>query len=211
MLTSSILVLHYIFHVSWFSTSHNFLPLYVLFITHFLNFWAFLVILTSNPGIIQKIAYEYESDMNYIDVPKNELSRSHIQIANIMTVRSNISKLKLCSTCNIYRPPRTHHCSECGVCIERMDHHCPWLGVCIGKYNYKYFYLFLLSLMVAIVTTAAMCIAMMAGDGKVYPLAIILVLLCAPAFLFVGSMLGFHTYISAINLTTKEYLDEFWS
>lgn len=54
-LTSSVLILHYIFHLSWFSTKHYFFPLYIVFIAHFLNFWAFLVILTSNPGIIQKI------------------------------------------------------------------------------------------------------------------------------------------------------------
>ncbi len=120
-----------------------------------------------------------------------------------MTVRSNLGKLKLCSTCNIYRPPRTHHCSDCGVCIERMDHHCPWLGVCIGKYNYKYFYSFLVSLLAAIIVTILMCISMMAQEGRVFALAIILVLLCFPAFIFVGFMLLFHTYISCINLTTK--------
>lgn len=68
----------------------------------------------------------------------------------LTVVDSRLTKIKYCSTCDIYRPPRTVHCGVCNCCIERLDHHCPWLGTCIGKRNYKYFlaFVYLLAIMV---------------------------------------------------------------
>jgi hypothetical protein len=43
-----------------------------------------------------------------------------------------------------------------------------------------------------------------------YPFSIVLVILCVPAFLFVGIMLCFHSYLIFKNLTTKEFFDGKW-
>ena len=50
---------------------------------------------------------------------------------------------KICLTCNIAKPFRSHHCPDCDNCIIRFDHHCPWIGGCVGKRNYFYFFIFL--------------------------------------------------------------------
>ncbi|KAJ8880297.1 hypothetical protein PR048_016763 [Dryococelus australis] len=56
----------------------------------------------------------------------------------------------ICKKCIAPKPPRTHHCSVCNRCILKMDHHCPWLNNCIGHYNHRYFFLYMVFMVLGV-------------------------------------------------------------
>ena len=57
-----------------------------------------------------------------------------------------------CSICNLVRPDsRCRHCKHCNCCVSVLDHHCPWIGTCIGIRNYRFFFLFVVSVVLSII------------------------------------------------------------
>lgn len=135
-------------------------------------------------------------------------------------INNQIVKLKYCYTCKIFRPPRASHCSICDNCVERFDHHCPWVGNCVGKRNYRYFYLFILSLSLLTIYVFAFNIVYVALKSlkigfletlKETPGTVLEVLICFFTLWSVVGLTGFHTFLVALNQTTNEDIKGSWT
>lgn len=140
-------------------------------------------------------------------------------------MRGHPFKLKYCTTCNIYRPPRCTHCSVCENCIERFDHHCPWIGNCIGKRNYWLFYSFVSFTGAMNATVLATSVAQLTlltleyvdseglggGDALVKalsqePLSAAVAVYCAAVVWFTVGLCLYHNYLVCTNQTTYEQI-----
>ncbi|XP_054647272.1 palmitoyltransferase ZDHHC9 isoform X1 [Dunckerocampus dactyliophorus] len=177
----------------------------------------------SDPGVLPRALpeeatfIEMEIEAANGNVPSGQ--RPPPRIRNVQ-INNQIVKLKYCYTCKIFRPPRASHCSICDNCVDRFDHHCPWVGNCVGKRNYRYFYLFTLSLSlltIYIFTFDIVHVVMRSVDDgflntlKETPGTVLEVLVCFFTLWSVVGLTGFHTYLISLNQTTNEDIKGSWS
>ncbi|CAE6420972.1 unnamed protein product [Rhizoctonia solani] len=135
-------------------------------------------------------------------------------------VRGIPVRVKYCITCKTYRPLRSSHCRICDNCVDGCDHHCQWVNNCIGRRNYSTFITFLIACFLAIllmVITAAMHIYLQTTPehgSKSFRDALgasgigsaVVFVVCAAVIWPVGTLLGYHIRLLALNVTTIEQL-----
>ncbi|XP_038054777.1 palmitoyltransferase ZDHHC5-like isoform X2 [Patiria miniata] len=179
------------------TTIHPAIAVYsaLLFSVVFLNF---LLATFVDPGVFPKAKGDEDGDEDFRAPLYKTAEIQGIQV-----------RMKWCATCRFYRPPRSSHCSVCNHCIEKFDHHCPWVNNCIGKRNYRFFFIFLLSLTAHMVSVFALTLRFVLSEkenlGHVKPIISLVilgitVLAAFPVFILVI----FHISLVCRGRTTNE-------
>ncbi|TNN52537.1 putative palmitoyltransferase ZDHHC14 [Liparis tanakae] len=144
----------------------------------------------SDPGVLPRASSDEAADLErQIDVANGGTGYRPPPRTKEVVINGQTVKLKYCFTCKIFRPPRASHCSLCDNCVERFDHHCPWVGNCVGRRNYRFFYMFILSLSFLTIFIFSFVIT----------------------HIILLGLSGFHTYLISSNQTTNEDIKGSWS
>lgn len=212
-------VLFWVFEASWLW--HNVSAAAVVVPTYFffLATMFFAKAASADPGVLPRNMHLPHG----LDVPSGPEEYFNTISLPYHSDKTTGVAVKYCPTCHIWRLPRMSHCGVCNVCVQHHDHHCVFLNNCVGYRNYRYFLWFLVAAVVSLALLASLgfvhCYAYRLVPAKVpgihsfrasiaaYPVAFLLALAGCCFVVYPLMLLVFHTYLTACNLTTREYLN----
>ena len=203
-------VLMYLSQVKLFKDDKN---LFILQIVVYIlsNYYIQKTFLTE-PGIIPKNIEKINNLVklhNHTELLPYTNTNSNLSSTYLMSLHTiNLfNPIKYCTTCEIFRPPRSSHCKHCENCVKEYEHHCYLLGCCIGQRNITYFQKWLTF------QNLHFCMLLSTSyDGFVnrfsLSLQVFVIVLLIEIRLIV--LLCFQVYLLILSTNTKEFYNKTW-
>ncbi|KAL6114904.1 zdhhc12 [Pungitius sinensis] len=129
-----------------------------------------------------------------------------------MIPQSSTPRPRRCGYCLLQQPMRAKHCPTCQRCVRRFDHHCPWMENCVGERNHRWFLVYLLVQLLALLWALHIALSGLAPGASwdlwlranCFLLAALVVLGVFSAVVLL--LLGIHLYLASVNCTTWEFV-----
>ncbi|XP_037338284.2 palmitoyltransferase ZDHHC12-A [Pungitius pungitius] len=129
-----------------------------------------------------------------------------------MIPQSSTPRPRRCGYCLLQQPMRAKHCQTCQRCVRRFDHHCPWMENCVGERNHRWFLVYLLVQLLALLWALHIALSGLAPAASwdlwfranCFLLAALVVLAVFSAVVLL--LLGIHLYLASVNCTTWEFV-----
>mmetsp|Transcript_16484 Transcript_16484/g.64315 ORF Transcript_16484/g.64315 Transcript_16484/m.64315 type:complete len:318 (-) Transcript_16484:488-1441(-) len=118
-----------------------------LHVEHYTQFWTFWVYLHL---VCFVIAFLFTLFSYYVvwTVQPSTIPKDWTPAPGAIDPLSPDNKIRYCSDCQMYQPPRAYHCEHCKRCVLMKDQHCVWVNGCVGFGNTKAYTLFLWNLFI---------------------------------------------------------------
>nr|XP_020450736.1 probable palmitoyltransferase ZDHHC12 isoform X2 [Monopterus albus] len=129
----------------------------------------------------------------------------------VIIPQSSTPRLRRCGYC-LLQPMRAKHCQTCKHCVRRFDHHCPWIENCVGERNHRWFIVYLVVQLLALLWALHAALSgISSSDTWELWFKMNGFLLAALGVVGVFSavvllLLGCHLYLVSINCTTWEFM-----
>ncbi|KAI0256647.1 DHHC palmitoyltransferase-domain-containing protein [Lactifluus subvellereus] len=165
-----------------------------------------------DPGILPR---NLDPDPPYPSVAPD--GDDNVPLPRDLKVRSAVVRVKYCTTCCTYRPPRSSHCRMCDNCVDGCDHHCQWVNNCVGRRNYTHFFALILTATLTlclVIVTSALHLSMLTrekhaqlrdvlgkGVGSTVAFCLAITVIWP-----VSALLIYHVRLLYLNVTTIEQI-----
>ncbi|XP_041854880.1 palmitoyltransferase ZDHHC12-A [Melanotaenia boesemani] len=129
-----------------------------------------------------------------------------------MIPQSLTPRLRRCGYCLLQQPMRAKHCQTCKRCVRRFDHHCPWIENCVGERNHRWFVVYLLVQLLALLWALRIALSGISPSVswetwfRVNGFLLVALAVIGVSSVVVALLVGSHLYLVSVSCTTWEFI-----